>query len=827
MIELTTLGRAEVIRNGLPLSLPAESPGFLLLVILALDGPRSATRLADLLWPDHEPEDRRGELSRVVEKLQRVLGSGIFHLDEDDRLEVDAGRICTDVERFQEAIAGRRAADALALYRGPFLEDLDASVFPEIEAWVEEQRRTLAEMAHWALEFEPWQASAGPSGVPGFLRQIRSRRVVQVGLLYVGFAVGSLELTNVMVERGILPHGAFLTLLAAHFVGLPLSVAIAWALGGSRPPPAVKAAGESRGLVDRLAGSRLRVVHLLVIFGVLALGSGAGWLVLQQGAANAVASAEGLDALPVDKRVAVIPFAALGEDPRTSDFARGLAANLSDRLSQFEGLRGTLSVIPQVELREAGVSAPSQAHQQFGANLAITGTLRFIGDSVWVEAELVDAERVALRRRWVLDEPLSDPVAIQNGILSAFHDLLDVELEAWEREALTAGGTQNPEAYADQVAASGHLQRFERLENVEEAIRLYRQALDRDPEYLLALSGLGKAHLRRYQLTLDPEELERGREAVERALGLDDRLAEAHLTLGLILAATGRHEQALSPLERAVELEPFSGEALTALGQVWADLDEPERAESKLHRAIDLNPDLWIGYNALGAFYNRGARHHEALEQFQKVLDVTPDNARGWTNLGATHFYLGNLDEAESAFLRSLQVSPTDVGYSNLGTFYWHQGRFEEAADAFESALALNERFFALWHHLAYTYQEIPGEESRALDTFRRVVELARPALEVNPRNPDVMLYLASTHAHLDEPEESRRLLAEAIELAAGHVELLFRAGEIYELIGDREEAIRWVGAAIRNGYPRQLFEQSEILEDLREDPRWQDGPAL
>ncbi|TVP56434.1 MAG: tetratricopeptide repeat protein [Gemmatimonadales bacterium] len=816
MIELVTLGRAEAFRNGLPLSLPPESPGFLLLVILALDGPRSATSLANLLWPDHPPEKRKAELKAVVDKLQKVLGPGVFGLEEE-QLRVDPGRVTIDVERFREAVAGRRAADALAIYRGPFLEELDASVFPEIEQWVEDQRRTLVEMAQWARDYDPWEAQPGPTGVHGLVRKIRSRRIVQVGLLYVGFAVGSLELTNVLVERAVLPHAAFLGLLAFHFVGLPLAVAITWVLGGG---------GDGGGLRDRLAGSRLRATHLIVIFGVLALGSVAGWFVLQQDRVEVAAPGNGWTALPTDKRIAVIPFRAIGGDAQTADFARGLAANLSDRLSQFEGLRGTLSVIPQVEIREAGVSAPSQAHQQFGANLAITGTLRFNGDSIWVEAELVDAQRVELRRRWALDEPLSDPMAIQNGILSAFQDLLDVELEDWERAALTAGATQNPEAYADQVGASGHLQRFERLENVEEAIRLFERALDRDPEYLLALSGLGKAHLRRYQLTLDPRELELGREAVERALALDDRLAVAHLTLGLTLAATGRHQEALEPLGRAVELEPFSGEALTALGQTWGDLGEPSRAEEKLKLAIELNPDLWIGYNALGTFYNRRARHEEALEQFQKVLEVTPDNARGWTNLGATHFYLGRLEEAEVAFNRSLELGPTDVGFSNLGTLHYHQGRYGEAARAFESALELNERNFALWGHLASTYRQVPDEESRALDAFRRVLELGGSALEVNPRNPDIMLYLASAHANLDEPSRSRALLADALEVAGGHVEVLFRAGETYEQIGDREDAIRWIGEALRNGYPPQLFEQSGALEDLREDPRMRDELA-
>jgi len=627
-----------------------------------------------------------------------------------------------------------------------------------------------------------------------------------VAVVYSAAAFVAAQAADIFLPRLGLPDCTVTLVVVLAVAGFPVALILGWVFDVT--PEGVRRTAPEE---DIRAGPGQWRVAAGTAAAVLVLVTAAWWL-----STLAFSSP-----LPAEKRIAVLPFHPVGDDPRTRALADGLSESLTSRLSQLDGLRGALWVIPAAEIRGLDVRSPSHALREFGVNLVVTGSVRHTGDSVWVEASLVDAEHLRQLRAWTLDEPLSDVAAIQAGILRSFRDLLDLELEPEERSALAAGGTEDPEAYEHQLAARGHLQRHERLENVDEAVRRFRLALDRDPDYVMALTGLAKAHLQRYQHTLDASELETARELSERALTLDSGVARGHLTLGLILAATGHREAAAESFRQALALEPYSEEVLVALGRTYQDSGDPERAEETLRRAVELRPGWWSGHNALGVFYYRQGRFEEAVEQFRRVLVVTPDNSRGWSNLGGAYFSLGRMSEALEAFERSVAVSPTAEGFSNLGTLYYFGERYEEAARAYQSALELREGDYQIWSHLAGTWENLPGREEEARAAWERVLETARPALAVNPRDPDILLYLASAHAALDQPERARELLGDVLEVAGSDMELLYRAGFIYELIGEREAAIRWVSEALRRGWSRESFDRSPELEDLRADPRF------
>jgi len=110
------------------------------------------------------------------------------------------------------------------------------------------------------------------------------------------------------------------------------------------------------------------------------------------------------------------------------------------------------------------------------------------------------------------------------------------------RAILTAGGTQAPGANDFYVQGRGYLQRFEKLENVDQAIALLDRALSEDPAYALAHAALGEAYWRKYDLTKEGQWIDLAREHCARALQIDDRLAQVHVTLGLIDRGTGQDE---------------------------------------------------------------------------------------------------------------------------------------------------------------------------------------------------------------------------------------------------------------------------------------------
>jgi tetratricopeptide (TPR) repeat protein len=811
MIELVTLGHPAVLRDRASLSVRPESPAFLTLVYLSMEGPTSEPDLRDLFWPEAGPEEGLRALTRALDELTDALGPGVVKR-EGGQVRVDQGRVVTDVDRFREAAAGGRHQDALSLYRGPFLGGIDLTADARFRDWARDLRRSLAEVAREArLEAEvetgsrriPW---------PKALRQFRSRRVFHVAVLYLGFAWGSLEVCSTLVQMELLGTAAFTALLGLHLAAFPLTVAVTWVLEEAR-------SNESPSRLPGILGqSGLQGIHLVALMGVLAVGSGMGWLALTWGGTQELSAS-----LPEDKHLVVLPFEVEGEASRTRDLADGLVATLARQLEGVAGLQGSLRVVPASEVRSRGVRTPEEARAAFGANLAASGRIREGGDSIRVTLTLLGAEDGRVFRRVEIVEAAAELARLQQTILWELGTLLDLNLAPRERAALAAGGTRSSEAFAFQVQGRAYLDRYERDENLDYALDLFRAALDEDPGYALALAGIGEAYKRKFDRNGDPGDLERGREAVTRALELDDRIAQVHVTLGLIESAVGRHEEALAAFRRAQELEPHSYGALQGIGSAFLELGRSAEAEAFHLEAIDARPGHWALHNSLGVFYFRVGRFREAAEQFRRVVALTPDNVLGWSNLGAILFLLEDWDASAQAMERSLSIAAEDEwALSNLGTLYFFRlGRYEDAAEVFERALEINPRDVTLWYNLANSLRWVPGREARTRFAFQRTMELARDQRDLNPRDPSVILILASCHSYFGDPDRARILVRDALGLAPDDVVQLARAATILEEIGDRDEAIRLLREALDRGYSRELVERAPGLRELRSDPRF------
>lgn len=811
VIELVTLGVPAVLQDGVPLPLRADGPELLLLVRLSLAGTAGRSELAELLWPGDPPEERARRLERTLARLREALGSTVLR-EEDGRIGVDPGRVRVDVESLRSALAGGRPRDALALCRGPFLEGVTASDFPGLADWIDETRREATELERRARDeverdSDPWMGQR-------LLRELRSRRAVHVGLLYLGVAWGSLEVSSMLVEMELLDGAFFVALLAFHLVALPMVLAIAWILEarGRR----MRAAALLPGFLRR---GGTGAVYAAAALAVLAVGSSAGWLAVQWSDDWELVDRLGAE-LPDQKHLAVLPFHVVGSDPTARDLADGLMEMLTSQLTTVEGLRGTVSLVPSANIRAREVRSPAEAHRIFGATLAVTGSVRPTRDSLQITVNLVDAVQGRQLDSFVLSEALANLAELQAGTLSGLRSLLSLDLGSTEEISLASGRTEDAQAYALQVRARGYLQRYEREENLDRAAALFREALDRDPTYVLALAGLGEAHKRKYDLTNDPGDLERAEEAVTRALELDERIAQVHVTLGLIRSARGRYAEAENAFRRALELEPHSVDALIGLGDAQARSQRIGEAEAHFRRALDVRPGDWRIHNHLGRVLYQQGRLADAADQFLRVVELTPDNVRGWSNLGAIYFALDDEERAVEALERSLEITPTWGALSNLASYYFYGERdYERAAELYERAVALDERDYRGWYNLAGAYAFL-GEEERAAEAFRSTIERARAAQEMNPNDPDILVTLATAHAHLGDFARARFMARQAVELAPDNVVVLFRAGDVHEMVGDRDEAVRLIRAALEGGYAWRFLEDAPGLAELRSDPR-------
>jgi eukaryotic-like serine/threonine-protein kinase len=543
------------------------------------------------------------------------------------------------------------------------------------------------------------------------------------------------------------------------------------------------------------------------------------------GVRERVAVALELRAVPREKGIAVLPFRTTSPNPDDEYRSDGLADTLVSRLAQLQRRDASLWVVPASEVRQAGVLSAETARRAFGVTLVITGSLQRLGDRLRLNASLIDAVRQKQLRAVGPSDFRLDDVTLQDQVLDDIVRMLEVGLAPQDQAALHAGGTRVGPAHALYLEARGHLQRYEQAVSLEQAVGLFQQALQQDPSYALAYAGLGEAQFRLYRLTREPQRVELARKASERALQENDLLAPVHVTLGMIRTGSGDAQAALGDFDRALALDPGNADALREKAAAFQALGRGPEAEALYRRAVELKPRYWGNHSHLGSFYYRHARYAEAEQAFRKVIELVPDSPRGYSSLGAVLHEMGGRDgEAVALLERSMSLAPSYRAAGNLGLIEFSNGRYAAAARAYEKALELESGDYRVWRALGLSYHWAPGERPRAKAALERAIALGQKQLEVNPKDAALLVDLADCHALLGDAGRARELVKRGAALAPDDVEIQHSAAGVYEEIGDRDAALRWIARALAAGYPRVRVEDDPGLAALRADPRYLRG---
>jgi tetratricopeptide (TPR) repeat protein len=528
--------------------------------------------------------------------------------------------------------------------------------------------------------------------------------------------------------------------------------------------------------------------------------------------------------LPAEKHVALLPFEVESPDPEDQFRADGLLEVMTSRLVQLQPLYPGLTVVPASDVWQSGATTAEAARRAFDVNLVVTGRVERRDDRLRLVVRLEDAVRGRRLRTLPAREFGLDAPSLPGDMTRAVARLLEVPLRT--DESSVQGGTPVGGAYAHYVQARGHIQRFERRENVEEAISLLQRALEQDPDYAPAYAGLGEAYWRLYELTRRPELVDLARENCGRALALNELMSAPYVTLGIVERGTGEPEKSLADLQRALDRDPRNADALRELGWTHVELGRLDRGEEALRRALALRSTDWATHNSLGVLLLRQNRFDEAEKEFHRVIALNPEIPRGHSNLGAACYRQGKLDEAERMFRRSVEIRPTPGALSNLGTTLFYLRRYGEAAEVFEKAVALDERNANAWLNLGRALFMSPGLREEAHPPLERARVLFEEQLRVNARDAGVLIDLADIQAMGGRMEEARRLVARAIALAPEDGDVLAVAAAIHELAGDRKAALRSIREALRAGYHRWEIERDPAFEKLRADPGYADAIA-
>ena len=382
-----------------------------------------------------------------------------------------------------------------------------------------------------------------------------------------------------------------------------------------------------------------------------------------------------------------------------------------------------------------------------------------------------------------------------------------------------------PNAYDHYLEGLRLLERWDKDDNLETAIGLFREASTLDPDFALAYARLADALRIRYALTGDEQWLEQAIDSVNQAVRLGAALGPVQVALGRVQATRGNYDLATAALERALAIDPNDAVANQAIAGVYARLGRPEDAETHYRKALALDPDNPTIHDSYANFLAVQGDMEGAVSAYQTVIRLAPDNYAARVNLGSVLTEIGRLPEAIIMYQRANEIRPSYMAYSNLGTAYSRSARYPEAVAAYQKALELDDNDWLAWGNLAYVYSWMGGKDDRASESFAKAIELAEAAKEQSPRDPYIYSDLALYYAKTGQTERALQNLETSLVLAPDSGEMRAAAAEVHEIFGQRDRAIDEARQALESGLPWQYLRRNPELTNLLADTRMQANP--
>ena len=426
------------------------------------------------------------------------------------------------------------------------------------------------------------------------------------------------------------------------------------------------------------------------------------------------------------RAIAVLPFVNASADPENEYFSDGITDELITALTKVEGL--------QVASRTS-VFALKGAREDvriLGARLGVSaileGSVRRAGQRLRITAQLTGVRdgRTLWSERY--DRELADVFAIQDEIARTIVDTLRATLLQELGDPTPVRYTANLKAY--QLYLKGRYSWNRRTPAaIAEGIRYFEAAIAEDAGYALAYTGLADS----YALQLDyrgapvREGLERARAEAERALALDETLAEAHTSLAWVTfiydwdwPLAGQH------FRRAIELNPRYSVARQWHSWFQVAMGHTDLALAEGRQAIALDPSSVSIRRSLGWLYYYARQPDLAFEQLRRAVAMNPTAEENHRLLGLTYLYVGQWDESAAAFreARAISESPA-LAEAGLGVVAAARGRREEARAILAELEARQRKEYLSPVALVMMYTAL-GEVDLAFEWLERAYEERR-----------------------------------------------------------------------------------------------------
>ena len=464
---------------------------------------------------------------------------------------------------------------------------------------------------------------------------------------------------------------------------------------------------ENRPIPGPYTGNR-RSIALYVFVGLLALGLIAGVLYHSKNLTSLVSHSR-------IKTIAVLPFKPLVAGSRNQALEMGMADALISKLAGGEIIVRRLSSVSRyVALEQDSLIAG----RELGAEIVLDGTIQTAGDRIRVSAELL---RVGDGKQlWAgqFDESFADIFVVQDSISEKVAAAVKIPLGDKAKKHYT----ENVEAYQLYMKGRFHVLKTIKSET-EIAVSYFQQATEADRNYALAYVGLADAYrgLAVGGEMPSAEFFPRAKAAANKAIEIDNTLAEAHAILGhVIFWYDWDWNAAENQYKRALELDPNSADSLKFYAHLLSCTGRHSEALAKIKRAREIDP-LNLGINALeGLFLLHAGQIDEAINSLQRTLELDPNYrlahvfaARAYSEKGM--FAEAVIESSKGRDLSAVSSEPIAFGAYALAK----SGKVAEAQAALDELLRVSQRRYVPPTNIALIYDGL-GRKDKALDYLEK-----------------------------------------------------------------------------------------------------------
>lgn len=365
------------------------------------------------------------------------------------------------------------------------------------------------------------------------------------------------------------------------------------------------------------------------------------------------------------RAIAVLPFKSVESTQEDGLLGIGMADAIITKLSHIKTIvvRQTSSVMRYADSTPQAI----KVGREINVDAVLEGNIQKADGRIRVSVRLFRVSDGALIWAESFDELDSNIFALQDSISEKVAVSLSLELNADERDKLKRRYTENVGAYL-LYNKGRYFWNNRNTADLRKSIAFFQQAIAIDENYALAYSGMAESYvlLHLFGESQELQAFEKARQSAEKALSIDENLAEAHIALAMYKA---QHEwdweRAEARFKRGIAINPSYATAHQNYGEFLGFMGRTRESIDEVETALKLDP-LSLSTNTAQAFpYMVARRYSEAIEKLQPTLEMNKDFPLALFYLGRCYDGIGDHKRANEQYERAISLSGRSTFFSS------------------------------------------------------------------------------------------------------------------------------------------------------------------